>query len=440
MDEQMVEQENSLTFGEIFRLLKKGWVVLVVAVLIGVILATSCLLVLREIIGTTNYETQITFSSASISEDKEYNPSTNVNTLVKSSTLVSKALTNLGYSEESQQELIKKGLIENLSAYAAKEKTDSEGVAYPYVVTISLKKFSNKALSKDQSAALVEELTKQVILELQAQYKKEIAFSEIAALDYTKYNYLQAYEKLDIALKNVDMFEASLDDNTLNYKKNGVTVKSTLAKFDLIKSELNVIKLNLTDGALINATATSSELDYAKDKVTFYTQKEAQLSDRITKYADLLEKTKPDINVMSGTIAAEALQNYYELVAVYNNLQDEYAQVLANKKAWEDIMAAYSGSTTPSTEVQTDFNNLVTLYNTTYDVLKEEIKTYNEDNYASSLVAETNTVETVKDSAISALIIILVDVVVIAVIMIVIVAVEKKKEGKKENIQEKVKE
>ena len=90
--------------------------------------------------------------------------------------------------------------------------------------------------------------------------------------------------------------------------------------------------------------------------------------------------------------------------------------------------------------IQNEINNLVALYNTTYDVLKEEIKTYNEDNYASSLVVETNTVETVKDSAISALIIILVDVVVIAIIMIVIVAVEKKKEGKKENIQEKVKE
>ena len=172
MDEQKMEKENAITFGEILRLLKKNWVVLVVALVIGIILTTSALLVLREVIGATNYETEITFSSASISEDKEFNPSTIVNTLVKSDTIVAKALTKLGYSEETKQELYKEGLIENLSAYASEEKTDSEGVAYPYKVTLSLKKLNNKALSKAQSAALVEEITKQVILELQAQYKK----------------------------------------------------------------------------------------------------------------------------------------------------------------------------------------------------------------------------------------------------------------------------
>ena len=140
MDEQMMEQENTLTFSEIFRLLKKNWVVLVVSLLIGIILATSGLLVLREAIGTTNYETEITFSSASISEDKEFNPSTAVNTLVKSDTIISKALTNLGYSEDAKKSLYNAGLVEKLSAYTIEEKADGEGVSYPYKVVLSLKK------------------------------------------------------------------------------------------------------------------------------------------------------------------------------------------------------------------------------------------------------------------------------------------------------------
>ena len=175
MEEQMMEQKNTLTFSEIFRLLKKNWVVLVISLLIGIILATSVLLVLREAIGTTNYETEITFSSASISEDKEFNPSTAVNTLVKSDTIISKALTNLGYSEDAKKALYNANLVEKLSAFTDDDKTNDAGVSYPYKVTLSLNKLGNKVLSKAQSAALIEEITKQVVLELQSQYKKKSA-------------------------------------------------------------------------------------------------------------------------------------------------------------------------------------------------------------------------------------------------------------------------
>ena len=436
MDEQMVEQESFLTFSEIFRLLKKGWVILVIAVLIGIILATSLLLVLREAMGTTNYETQITFSSASISDEDGFNPSTKVNTLIKSNAIISNAMAALGYTEETQKALINGGLIENLSAYANVSKTDNEGVSYPYTVTLSLKKFSNKALSKAQSAALIEEITKQVILELQMQYKKEISFSKLESIDYTKYNYLQAYDKLDSAIDTVSIYKSGLSQNTLNYSQNGKTIKSILEKFDEIKNEIEAIKLTLINNTLTNATATTSELEYAVYEYNYYSQKATQLNDRITAYATLLKDTKPDITVTSGTVSTEALVKYYELIDVYNDLQSEYIQTLQKKQQWEDIKTAYSGSTTPSVAVQTQINAIIMGYNSTYDELNAIIGVYNEDSYASNLVFETKAISVAKDSAISALIIALVDVVVIALIMIVVVIYEKKKENKQETKKE----
>ncbi len=423
-------EASEITFAEIYRLLKKGAVLLTICLIIGVILTTSILLVIREFIGTISYETEITFSSASISENEEYNPSTNVSTLIKSSTIVSRALTNLGYSEEDQKNLMNKGLIENLSAYTTESKSDNSGVTYPFVVTLSLKKLDNKTLSKAQFAALIEEITKQVVLELQSQYKKEIGFDKIEAFDYTKYNYLQAYDKLSDAIASVDAFSTSMDNNELNYSKNGVSVKSTLAKFSVISSELNVLKSRLINNALTNASASSSELVYATNQESYYTQKATYLANRISDYADLLKDTKPDITVMTGTVTIEALKSYYELVDEYNALQDEYAIIAAKAKEWESIKTAYSGATTASTEVQSQFNDIVTAYNDAQTALKEIIDTYNEDNYASSLVGETKTVKTIKNSAISPLIIVLVDVVAIAVIMVVVVIVEKGKEKK----------
>ncbi|MBE5763137.1 MAG: hypothetical protein E7338_02820 [Clostridiales bacterium] len=439
MDEQMKEQENTLTFSEIFRLLKKNWVVLVVSLLIGIILATSVLLVLREAIGTTNYETEITFSSASISEDKEFNPSTAVNTLIKSDTIISKALTNLGYSEDAKKSLYNEGLLEKLSAYASEAKTDGAGVSYPYKVTLSLNKLGNKVLSKAQSAALIEEITKQVVLELQSQYKKEISFDKLDAINYEKYNYLQAYDKLSGALDSVALYKESLQQESLEYEKQGISIKSALANFDAVKDDLMVIRSILVSNKYTNSEASSSELDYATYQYNVYSQKVTQLATRISDYAQLLKDTKPDITVMTGTVTIEALKSYYELVDRYNELQDEYTRLLEKAKEWEEIKDAYSSATTPTTAVQEQINANVDAYNNAYVALQGIVDSYNEDNYASSLVSETKTVKTVKDSAISALIIVLVEVVVIAVTMVVIVAVEKKKEEKENEAKQEVK-
>ena len=431
-NEIKVQNESSgITFSEIYRLLKKGAVLLTICLVICVVLTTSVLLVMREFIGTTSYETEITFSSASISNNEEYNPSTNVNTLIKSNTIISRALVNLGYTEDTINALMNKGLTEKLSAYAKESKTTNEGVAYPYVVVLSLKKLGNKTLSKAQSSALIEEITKQVVLELQSQYKKEVSFNKIEEVDYTKYNYLQAYDKLNVALNDVEIFASEIDDSMLNYSKNGVSIRSILSRFEVIESEINVIKLRLTNNALTNETASSSELVYATDKASMYSQKATTLATRISEYATLLKDTKPDITVMTGTVTIEALKSYYELVDIYNALQNEYAQVLAKAQEWEEIKTAYRGTTTPDTAVQSQINEVVTAYNVAYNALNDIVVTYNTDNYASSLVVETNNVSVIKDSAISPLVIVLVDVVAIAIIMVVVVIVEKSKETKK---------
>ena len=427
---KLQDEGLEISFSEIYRLLKKGAVLLTICLIVGVILTTSILLVMREFIGTTSYETEITFSSASITDNDEYNPSINVNTLIKSSTIVSKALTNLGYPEESINNLIGKGLIENLSAYAKESKTDNDGVSYPYVVVLSLKKLGNRNLSKAQSAALIEEITKQVVLELQSQYRKDVSFGKLDTVDYSKYNYLQAYAKLRGALDNVDVFANGLGDNMLNYSKNGVSVKSILSKFEVIESEINVIKLRLTNNALVNATASSSEFVYATDKASIYSQKATTLATRISEYATLLKDTKPDITVMTGTVTIEALKSYYELVDIYNELQNEYAQVLAKAQEWEEIKTAYSGATTPDTIIQSQINDVVSAYNAAYDSLNSIVESYNTDSYTTNLVIETSNVSTIKDSAISPLVIVLVDVVAIAVIMVVVFALEKIKENK----------
>ena len=436
MSEQLDVQnqmEEGLTFGEIFRLLKKGTVALTVSLIICVILCTSILLVFREVIGTTSYETEITFSSASISDDEGYNPSAAVNTLIKSDTIISTALSNLGYTADEQIALKDQKLAAHLSAYTSEQKDDSEGIAYPYKVTLSLRKMGSKTLSKAQSSALIEEITKQVILALIQEYKYNISFDKLGDISFAQYNYLQVYEKLSNTMDSVNAFKSSLSKNALEYKKNGVSVKSAFEQFDAISSELNVIKLALINGVISNPDA-STELAFAKDRAKYYTDLEGFTSAQKDKYKEYIENIKPDVTVTSGTVAADALKDYYALAAKYEALEEEYKQVCLKQSEWSEIETKYTAgpiSTDTEKTIQASYNAIIASYNSAFDTLNGLIEAYNEDQYASSLVSKTGAVSTVKDSAISSLIIALVDVVVIALVMVIIVIVEKKKEEKK---------
>ena len=156
MEEIKQPQEMGLTFKEVFNLLKCGRVMLAVTLIVSVLLSVAVLVIAREGLGSTSYETEITFSSASISEENEFNPSTTTNTLLKSNAVVTAALEKCGYSNEEQQNLLKNGLVSELSAYTAVETTSTNGVTYPYVVKLSLKKTNKFKLSKAQATELIE--------------------------------------------------------------------------------------------------------------------------------------------------------------------------------------------------------------------------------------------------------------------------------------------
>lgn len=430
MEQEVLNQENAITFKEIFDLLKKGWVTLVISLVISVLLATAVLLVIREVTSTTSYETEITFSSASISEDEEFNPSTKVNSLIKSGTIVSNALTKCGYTSEQQQDMLKNGLISDLSAYVNESVGSTESVAYPYSVVLSLRKNRDIKMSRAQCTALIEELTKQVIAELIKEYRVEISFAKLESIDFSQANYLQAYETISIANNKIETLFETVNSGMLNYKVNGKSLRMYKENLATVESDLAVLKMQLIKGAIANSSAVISEKEFATSKYNYYTQQEADLNDKIAQYAILLDSIKPEITITAGGATFEALDNYYKLVDRYNELRDEYSIVVAKQAEWKELMDAYASTTTQSDAVKTSFANLVTAYNDLYDNISTIIDTYNDDAYSSTLVAETKVAKKYQESPVTPLIIILCEVVAIVVCLVSVVAGERKKEKK----------
>ena len=427
MKEENLNQENGITFSEIFSVLKKGWVLLVILLLVCLLCTTTILVGIREYMSTTNYETKITFTSASISNEDSFNPSTKVNSLVKSSKIVAQALTNCGYTTSQQQEMLKKGLVANLNAYTSESMTGTDGVAYPYVVVLSLKKDNNIKLSKGQSSALIEELTKLVIAELIDEYKIEMNFSQISKIDFNQYNYLQAYEKINIANNQMKTMLNAIDDSISNYEVNGISMKTCGEDLAAIKSELSNLKLKLKKNAITNSNALTTELDYATQQAQYYSDKATALNARIVEYATLLENIKPTITGITGTVSTEAINSYYKLVDKYIDLQDEYAEASEAAAEWIELQTNYSGTTSIDETIKDSFDSYVLEYNAIYEKLNTIITTYNEDTYSSNLVGETESVKTKNESPVSAVIIILCEIVVIALCLVFTYVIEKKK-------------
>jgi len=430
MEEQMINQpeEDGVTFREIFQTLKKGWITLVVTLVITVLITTAVLLTINFALSDTTYEEEITFSSASILDDDSYTPSTKTNALLKSNSVITSALTICGYTQEQQQELIKNGLVANINAYVVETMAATDESVYPFVVKIAIEKDKKLGLSNAQYSALIDELTNQVMQELRKNYTYELDFTTLDDIDFTKTNYLQAYETIDNAIANIDAFKAIANDNLKNYEVNGKSIKTILSKIDSLKSQLNSTKVNLMKNAISNSDVATTELDSATYYANLYTQRATQLQTRITNYEALLASVKPDITVTAGTITVDALKEYYELVDVYNTLEDEYAQIKEKAQEWNDLEAAYSGSTTQDESVKTSYAALVASYNSIYTELNGIVKTYNDDNNGTALITKTKSVEKNVDGAVSLTIMAIVEIVVIACCFVIVYFVEKKKQ------------
>ncbi len=440
---------KELTFEDIFRLLKKGWVRVLVYCLIGVILATSIMVVVRTLTSPVEYTTKVTFTVNGIGSNDNWTPSANITEIVKSDVVIKSAMDDCGFTKEQQDSLVASGLKGNIGVATISTMSDTKGNEYPSIIKIAITKNNKLGLSKSQYESLVKYVTKESLDYIKASYAYSMNINGQITEDYKLDNYLQIYSRLYSYLSNCLSTTELMSDEVLTY--NSVVTKTNVKlireKLSSLSNELESIYSYLATKAVANnsAAVSSSELSFATTKVANLSEEEAVLSARVAKYAELLQNVKPVINnYASGDVSINT--EYYKYLETYNNLQEQYSSIKIELAKWQGIKTAYDtqdSSEAANSTIQAMISSYIENYNEICATLEETVADYNNNGVLSSIIYEQNSIQKEVGETFGAKIISLIDVALVVLLFVIslyITSVKEKKVSMLKNQNKKVEE
>ena len=415
--EDSVLNKKELTFEEVFRLTKKGWVRVLIYCLVGLIVATSLMVVVRTLTSPVEYTTKIVFTTDSINSSESWNPSSNIIEIVKSDVVIRSAIDECGFSDEEQEKLLSSGLKGCIGVTTISTMSDTKGNEYPSTVKVSIRKSNKLDLSKSQYESILKYIVKKSLDYIKSSYSYNVSFDTQITEDYKLNNYLQVYNRLSSSLESYSEFLNSASEDLVGFNSSvsKTSIKMLKTNISMLDNELNSIYSYLATKAVANnsTSISSSELDYATNQASYLSQKESTLSARITQYAELLQNVKPVINnYATGEVAINT--DYYKYLETYNQLQEEYGQVKQELAKWQTIKTAYGSqdsSESANATIQAMYNSFISNFNDACAALEQTVDDYNKNGILSSIVYEKDAIQKEIGETFGAMVIMLIDVV-----------------------------
>lgn len=234
----MDNQENGISLGQLFSVVKKSLLRGLIYVLVSVIMLTAILVLVKTFTSTNVYNATVTFSTA------DANALSSMNSYKANA--VNKALKTDDKSLDVSDEVVK-----NLSVSAiipAANEDDSSFI--PTSFTVSLKSSSELNFSSGEYKSLVDNIAKEYVNQFATGSMPELYLSVADVNSQLEHNaeYLQiAFYLSDIIddyLLNLNSF-ASSNTAAATFANNGTTLNSVISDLNFLKSSVDSLKYTI---------------------------------------------------------------------------------------------------------------------------------------------------------------------------------------------------
>lgn len=410
----MNNEQNEITLGQLFRVIKKSFKRAIIYILVSLLVASALLFTLRAVTSSDVYTATVSFKTA--------------------------GENNLTVMNQNKSQIVKKvmgadtkadAITENLTITAVvPEKLNTEEAYIPTSFEISVKSLSNVKLSSKDYKAIVDEIA--------AEYLNLFSASELPTLSagYKVPEETQSPEYFLIASEILD--NANLMRNTLSsylssaksvaeYRAaNGLTGQDVLNNLDVVIGNLKNLQLNIVINE--NEKTAGNLINIVKLQLKEATTKQTELTTRLEAATTVLNGLKPPTIIIGGGNSTDIVDSdYYNAFQSAKKTVDDLSSELADISLKVSTLTTYSELLEDPAHTGSGNNNgvqdsLVTL-NTALATALESYRTvaneYNSNQYLTSEAKIVNPAKSNTDSIISnsMLIIVLVAVAIIAYIV-----------------------
>ena len=433
---ETMANEKELTLKDIFNIIKKGWVRIIVYILVAALIASAVLVTIYTSNKQVEYTTNVRFNNSNLASGvSEWGTDFDYSSIVKSVEVVNAALVECGYEGEMLDEL-SKWVTKNIKVVANEEKNDlGEIIVNNGSLNIVLKKSKELRLTDSDYKAIVDEIARQSIIYIRNKYSYQIDFANVSSLDYTSTNYVKVYE---ILYKEYVQLNSILDsilsiDSSFRSTQTKQSFQDIKNRINFVSSDINSLVSYFTQNAVKNTeNQREDEVSYIDRKVAEYTVQIDNLESSITKLGTIIDSSKPVIvageNVVQFGLSSE---DYYDLIKQYKAMQDELIQLKTEKQTWETLQVSYSGAIITEASKQAYAKAMIdgiqTELSSIYDDMSIGVEEYNKEALLINAIKIETPAQKISQSVLSASIIIILEFVIIVLAAIVAMVVTNSK-------------
>ena len=428
---------NELTFKRIWELCKKGWINIIVAVLVSILLLTTILVSVQLGIKEEDYVATVRFNRDELANGKTlFGNDFDYSNIVKMSSVINNALLSCGYTEDEIKEmssLIQKATSANIIVDEEEDQKTNTNKFQNYKVSVS--KVKSLKLTTTQFNAITNAIVQESIKYVKSINELSISFVDINAIDYTITNYAKAYSLLANEIDSMETIVNSLInvDSTFvcsETKKSFLDVKN---KVENLKINLNSLIVYMSKNAVVNTSNTrDSEVDYISQINKTLEVELIGLENSITSLETIVDHSKPVImgdNMLQFGLSSA---DYYALIKDLQNKKELYNQKKSEKEVWNNLVISYSGVLKTDNDSQNTIksmeNTMIKDLTSIYEDLTKMVNNYNEVKLMEDSIAVVSPAQKVITSNLDVMIILLIELVGILVAVIVALMVTNKNE------------
>lgn len=353
----MQDDKKEFTLKQVGEVLKKGWLTILVYVLIAAIVFGSLAAIVKTYATTNDFRAKIGFVNTVTPDELA---------TLNSSENITKALGGIGFKEEdipAYVDEVRAAISITPNVYS--NQTDSETQFVPSSYTITMTEVDG--LSESKSIQVLNQIVTNFIIDFNQKNssasintENEQAFADYSSNDYVEIAY-ELSNKIDAMLTTAESLASR--STTFISSSTNMTFADFISMLESIRSQVESFDGFVTIKGITKATSGLSASEYITMRLNLAQSEQVRYEETVSKWKEIIDQVTAN-GSFSGTIDGQTIviqdqTSYFNFLNKYIAAVESASEASADYNYWHNKQTVFNDATEFPDGSETDKANLI---------------------------------------------------------------------------------
>lgn len=353
----MQDDKKEFTLKQVGEVLKKGWLTILVYVLIAAIVFGSLAAIVKTYATTNDFRAKIGFVNTVTPDELA---------ALNSSENITKALGGIGFKEEdipAYVDEVRAAISITPNVYSNQTDSDTQFVPSSYTITMA----EIDGISESKSIQVLNQIVTNFIIDFNQKNssasintENEQAFADYSSNDYVEIAY-ELSNKIDVMMTTAESLASR--STTFVSSSTNMTFADFISMLESIRSQVESFDGFVTIKGITKATSGLSSSEYITMRLNLAQSEQVRFEETVSKWDEVIDKVTAN-GSFSGTIDGQTVviqdqPSYYNFLLKYIAAVEIASEASADYNYWLNKQTIFNEATEFPDGSETDKANLI---------------------------------------------------------------------------------